>query len=85
MNVTYLDSFAVEHIHKENKTLIGNKNIIKTIYSKEAYESILSECLCVGFIVFMLEGQGLLDYTKVFFLQTNIKTWQNNTEIFSMI
>ena len=74
MNVTYLDSFAVEHIHKKNKTLIGNKNIITNIYSKEAYESILSECLCISFIAFMLEGQGLLDYTKVFFLQTNIKT-----------
>ena len=32
-NVTYFDSFGVEHIHKEIKKLIGNKNI-KQIFSE---------------------------------------------------
>ena len=31
-NVTYFDSFGVEHIPKEIRTLIGNKNIITNIY-----------------------------------------------------
>ena len=31
-NVTYFDSFGVEHIPKEIKKFIGNKNIITNIY-----------------------------------------------------
>ena len=31
-NVTYFDSFGFEHIPKEIKKFIGNKNIITTIY-----------------------------------------------------
>ena len=30
-NATYLDSFGVEHIPKESKKFIGNKNIITNI------------------------------------------------------
>ena len=31
-NVTYFDSFGVEHIPKEIKTFIGNKNIKTNIF-----------------------------------------------------
>ena len=31
-NITYLDSSGVEHIPKRNKKIIGNKNIITSIY-----------------------------------------------------
>ena len=31
-NVTYFDSFGFEHIPKEIKKFMGNKNIITTIY-----------------------------------------------------
>ena len=31
-NVTYFDSFGVEHVPKEIKKFIGNKNIITNIY-----------------------------------------------------
>ena len=31
-NATYFDRFAVEHIRKEIKTFIGNKNIVRNIY-----------------------------------------------------
>ena len=31
-NFTYLDSFGVEHIPKEIKNFIGNKNIITNIF-----------------------------------------------------
>ena len=31
-NVTYFDSFGVEHIPKEIRMFIGNKNILTNIY-----------------------------------------------------
>ena len=35
-NVTYFDSFGVEHIPKEVKKFIGNKNIATNIYRIQA-------------------------------------------------
>ena len=40
-NVTYFDSFGVEHIPKEIKKFIGNKNIITNIYRIQAYNLIM--------------------------------------------
>ena len=40
-NVTYFDSFGVEHIPKEIKTFIGNKNIKTNIFRIQAYDSIM--------------------------------------------
>ena len=31
-NITYFDSFGVEHIPKQIKNFIGNKNTIRNIY-----------------------------------------------------
>ena len=66
-NVTYFDSFGVENITKEITKFIGNKIIIANIYRIQAYNSIISGYLCIGFIDFMLKGKGLLDYTYLFF------------------
>ena len=55
-NVIYFDSLGVEHILKEIKKLIGNKNILKNIYRMPAYDSIISGYCCNGFIDFMLRG-----------------------------
>ena len=38
-NIVYFDSFGVEHIPKEIKRFIGNKNIITNIYRIQAYHS----------------------------------------------
>ena len=38
-NITYFDSFGVEHIPKEIQTIIGNKNIITNICRIQAYNS----------------------------------------------
>ena len=38
-NVTYFDSLRVEHVPKEIKKLIGNKNITTNIYRMQAYDS----------------------------------------------
>ena len=40
-DVTYFDSFGVEHIPKEIKTFINNKNIKTNIFRMQAYDSIM--------------------------------------------
>ena len=66
-NVTYFDSFGVEHIPKEIKTFINNnKNIITNIFRIQAYDSIMCAYFCIGFIDFMLAGKKLTDYTYIF-------------------
>ena len=44
-DVTYFDSFGVEHIPKEIKTFINNKNIKTNIFRIQAYDSIMCERL----------------------------------------
>ena len=60
-NMIYFDSFGVEHIPKEVKKFIRNKNIITNIYRIQAYDSIMCGYFCIGFIDFMLTGKSLLD------------------------
>ena len=52
-NVTYFDSFGVEHIPKEIRKFIENKNIITNIYRLQAFDSILCGYFCIGSIDFM--------------------------------
>ena len=40
-DVTYFDSFGVEHIPKEIKTFLDNKNIKTNIFKIQAYDSII--------------------------------------------
>ena len=65
-NVTYFDSFGVEHIPKEIRKFVGNKNIITNIYRVQAYNSIMCGYFCIGFVDFMLNGKSLLEYTNLF-------------------
>ena len=65
-NVTYFDSFGVEHISKELKKFIGNKNIITNIYRVQAYDSIMCRYFCIGFIDFIFKGKTLTEYTNLF-------------------
>ena len=55
-NVTYFDSFGVEHISKEIKTFINNKNIKINIFRIQSYDSIMCGYFCIGFIDFMSAG-----------------------------
>ena len=64
--VTYFDCFGVEHILKESRKFIGNKNIIINIYRIQAYDSVMCGYFCIGFIDFMLKGKSLLQYTRLF-------------------
>ena len=61
-NVTYFDSFEVEHIPKEIRKLEKLENI----YRIQAYDSIMCGCFCIGFIYFLLKGKKSLKYTNLF-------------------
>ena len=65
-NVTYFDSFGVEHIPKEIRKFIGNINITTNIYRILAYNSVMCRYFQIGFIYFMLKGKRLLEYTNLF-------------------
>ena len=65
-NVIYFDSFGVEHIPKQIKGFINNKNVITNIFRIQAYDSIMCRYFCIGFINFMLTGKNLTEYTNLF-------------------
>ena len=65
-NVTYFDSFRVKHIPKEIKEFAKNKNITANIFRVEAYDSVMCEYFCIGFIDFMFKGKTLTEYTNLF-------------------
>ena len=64
--VTYFDSVGVEHIPKEIKKFINNKNIIANIFRLQAYDSVMFGYFCIVFIDFMLKGNNLTDFTNIF-------------------
>ena len=76
-NVTHFDRFKVEHIPKEIKKSIGNKNIITNIYKIQGYNSMMCGYFCIGFIDFILKGKSLLDYTNLF----SPNEYKKNTKI----
>ena len=65
-DITYFESFGVEHIPKEIIKLVGSKNVIANIFRIQAYDSIMCGNFCIGFIDFMLAGKRLTDYTNLF-------------------
>ena len=73
-NVTYFDSFDVEHIPKEIKVFINrpsssalqNKNIKTNIFRIQAYDSIMCRYFWIRFIDFTLAGKTLTEFTNLF-------------------
>ena len=65
-NVTYFDSFGVEHIPKEIKRFINNKSIISNIFRIQAYDLVMCGYFCIGFINYMFTGKSLADNTNLF-------------------
>ena len=65
-NVTYFDSFGVEHIPKEVTKFIGKKNMTKNICRVQACDSMICGYFGIGFIGFILKGKRLLEYTNLF-------------------
>ena len=62
----YFDSFGVEHIPKEIKKFIGNKDTKANIFRLQAYDSIMCGYFCIEFINYMFKGKTLLEYTNLF-------------------
>ena len=64
--VTYFNSFGVEHIPKEIKKNINNKNIIVNIFRLQVYDAVRCGYFCIGFINSMLKGNNLPDFINLF-------------------
>ena len=64
--ITYFDSFRVEHVPKEIKKFISNRNIKTNIFRIQAYDSIMCGYFCIGFIDFMFKGKTLTEFTNLF-------------------
>ena len=65
-NVTYFDSFGVEHALKEIIMFVGIKIGKTKNYRLQAYDSIMFGYFCIGFLDFMLKDKSLLEYTNLF-------------------
>ena len=67
-DVTYFDSFGVEHIAKEIIKFIGNKNIKTKIFRIQAYDSIMCGYFWIGLkeILYMFKGKTLTEYKNLF-------------------
>ena len=73
-DVTYFDSFGVEHLPKEIKTFINhfsssasqNQNINTNIFRIQAYDSVMCGYFCIEFTDFMFKGKNLTEYTNLF-------------------
>ena len=76
-NVTYFNSFGEEHILKEIKTFINNKNIKTNIFRIQAYDLIMCGYFCIGFIDFMFAGKTLTEFTYLF----SPKNFKKNDDI----
>ena len=65
-NVTYFDSFGVEHIPKKIKIFNDKFIVAANIFRIQAYDSIMCGYFCIWFIDFMLVGKTLTDFTNLF-------------------
>ena len=65
-NITYFDSFKVEHIPEEIKKFINKPTVVPNIFRIQAYDSVMCGYFCIGFIDFMLKGKSLTDFTNIF-------------------
>ena len=59
-------SFGVEHIPKEIKKFIGNKDIKASIVRLKGYDSIKCGYFCIEFINYMFDRKSLSDFTSLF-------------------
>ena len=77
-NAIYFNSFEVEHIPKEIKKFIENKNIITNIYRIKEHDSIKSGYCCIGFIdLLIIKGRSLLDDANL----SSTNNYEKNNEI----
>ena len=65
-DVTYFDSFGVEHIPKNIILRISNKHIVTNIFRVQVYDSIMCRYFFIGFIDHMLTDKTFIDWTYLF-------------------
>ena len=65
-NVTYFDSFGVQHIPKEIKMFLDKSIVVANIFRIQAYNSVMCGYFCIRCIDFMLAGKILTDFTNLF-------------------
>ena len=65
-NVTYFDSFEVEHTPKQIRKLIAKESKRRNNYRKQAFNSIMCQYVSIGFINFMLKGESLSECINSF-------------------
>ena len=66
IEIVYFDSFGVEHVPKEIKKFIGNKNMKANLFRIQANNSIMCGYFCIGFNEFRLADKTLIDYSSLF-------------------
>ena len=49
-----------------NANLFKNYDIITNIFRIQAYDSIMCDYFCIGFIDYMIKGKDLIDFTNLF-------------------
>ena len=64
--ISYFNSFGVEHVPEEIKEFVENKNIIANIFRVRANNSVICGYFYNGFIYFMFAGKKLSDFTSMF-------------------
>ena len=66
-DVTYFDSFGVQHIPKEIKAFVDRSLSITTnIFRMQAYDSVMYGYSCIGFIDLVLKGKTLTEFKNLF-------------------
>ena len=65
-NVIYFDRFGVEHVSKDIKKIISNKNILTNVYRIQTDDSITCGYFLIGFIDFIWKGTSLLQCKNLF-------------------
>ena len=83
-NVTYFDSFGVEHIPIEIKKFLGNKNITKSIYKNTSIRFQKVWILLHWIYWFHVKKETFAWLYKYIFSYWLWNEWQNNTDIFSI-
>ena len=64
--ITYFDSFGVEHVPNEIMHFARDKNIKTNLFRIQADNSIMCGYFCIKFIDFMFAGRSLIDFTSWF-------------------
>ena len=72
--IVYFDSFGAEHVPKEIKEFVGNKNIKANIFRVRANDSVICKYFCIGFIDLCYRVKNWLILRTCFLVMTLRKT-----------